>query len=333
MAGERILVVEDNEMNMKLFRDVLQAKGYSTLEATTGEDAVELAQAFDPALVLMDVHLPGIDGVEALAHLRGDERTSAIPVVALTAQAMSGDRKRFLEVGFDGYLSKPVDLVELIRVVESTAFGPPPANDRQTEALLSTRRRLVLAAAADRGRIERELHDGVQQRLAALAGELQQARRLVERDPGAAAPLIDDMAREVAAALGAARTLAHRIHPPLLHAGGLRTALRTTAAMLDVPTRVEVPEELDLPSELAVVLYFSCADTLEHLGGSTKIAITVRRQEDDAVFAILAEGSDVPDTDLTPVRDRLEALGGRLTVDSEPGRTVITGRLPDPGSV
>ena len=70
MAGERILVVEDNETSMKLFRDVLQAKGYSTLEATTGEDAVELARTRDPALVLMDVQLPGIDGVEALAQLR-----------------------------------------------------------------------------------------------------------------------------------------------------------------------------------------------------------------------------------------------------------------------
>ena len=122
MAGERILVVEDNETNMKLFRDVLQAKGYITLEATTGEDAVELARTLGPALVLMDVQLPGIDGIEALAQLRGDARTSAIPVVALTAQAMRGDSERFLDVGFDGYLSKPVDIVELIRVVEGTAI-------------------------------------------------------------------------------------------------------------------------------------------------------------------------------------------------------------------
>ena len=118
MAGERVLVVEDNEKNMKLFRDVLQATGYSTLEATTGEDAVELALSHEPALVLMDVQLPGIDGVEALARLRRDERTASIPVLALTAQAMSGDRERFLEVGFDGYLSKPVDVAELLQAVQ-----------------------------------------------------------------------------------------------------------------------------------------------------------------------------------------------------------------------
>jgi two-component system, cell cycle response regulator DivK len=117
MLGERVLIVEDNEKNMKLVRDVLQASGYSTFEATTGEQAVELALVHEPALVLMDVQLPGIDGVETLEKLRQDERTSSIPVLALTAQAMSGDRERFLEAGFDGYLAKPVDVGELIETV------------------------------------------------------------------------------------------------------------------------------------------------------------------------------------------------------------------------
>ena len=118
MAGERVLIVEDNEKNMKLFRDVLEATGYDTIEATTGEEAVELALSNTPALVLMDVQLPGIDGVEALARLRSDERTESVPVVALTAQAMYGDRERFLGVGFDGYLSKPVNVSELLVAVE-----------------------------------------------------------------------------------------------------------------------------------------------------------------------------------------------------------------------
>jgi two-component system cell cycle response regulator DivK len=117
MVGERVLIVEDNEKNTKLFRDVLQATGYSTVEATSGEDAIELAVAREPALVLMDVQLPGIDGVETLRRLRSDQRTAGIPVLALTAQAMSGDSERFLDVGFDGYLSKPVDIVELIQAV------------------------------------------------------------------------------------------------------------------------------------------------------------------------------------------------------------------------
>jgi two-component system cell cycle response regulator DivK len=117
MAGEQILVVEDNERNMKLVRDVLQAKGYTTLEATTGRQAVELATEHDPALVLMDIRLPDIDGVEALGRLRTDARTASIPVLAVTAQAMQGDRERFLAAGFDGYLAKPVNIVELVDTV------------------------------------------------------------------------------------------------------------------------------------------------------------------------------------------------------------------------
>jgi two-component system cell cycle response regulator DivK len=117
MAGELVLVVEDNEKNMKLLRDVLTAKGYRVLEATSGEEAVTHAAAAAPGLVLMDVQLPGIDGVEALRRVRADARTARIPVLALTAQAMEGDRDRFLAAGFDGYLSKPVDIGELLATV------------------------------------------------------------------------------------------------------------------------------------------------------------------------------------------------------------------------
>jgi two-component system, cell cycle response regulator DivK len=116
-ARPRILVVEDNDKNMKLVRDVLNAKGYETLEATCGEDAVTLAIEHRPALVLMDVQLPGIDGVEALARLRADARTASIPVLALTAQAMQGDRERFRVAGFDDYLAKPIDMFELLGAV------------------------------------------------------------------------------------------------------------------------------------------------------------------------------------------------------------------------
>jgi len=118
MAGELVLVVEDNEKNMKLFRDVLQATGYRTLEADSGEHALELAAQHAPDLVLMDAQLPGIDGFEALRRLRADERTAGACVVALTAQAMAGDRERFLEAGFDGYISKPVDVPEFIVTVK-----------------------------------------------------------------------------------------------------------------------------------------------------------------------------------------------------------------------
>jgi two-component system cell cycle response regulator DivK len=123
MTDLQILVVEDNERNMRLFRDVLQAAGHRTLEATTGGGAVELATEHGPDLVLMDIQLPDIDGIEALGRLRADERTRAVPVLALTAQAMAGDRERFLAAGFDGYLSKPVNIADLVDTVNRYRGG------------------------------------------------------------------------------------------------------------------------------------------------------------------------------------------------------------------
>src|SRR5688500_2966852 len=102
MAGELILIVEDNERNMKLARDILQVKGYRTLEAGTAEAGLELAAEHHPDLVLMDIQLPDLGGEEALARLRADPATVSIPVVALTAQAMAGDERRLLAAGFDG---------------------------------------------------------------------------------------------------------------------------------------------------------------------------------------------------------------------------------------
>ena len=125
MTDARVLVVEDNEKNMKLFRDVLAATGYRTLEATTGGQAVDLATEHLPDLVLMDIQLPDIDGVEALGRLRADERTATLPVLALTAQAMEGDRERFLAAGFDGYLSKPVNVADFVATVRRYCEGSP----------------------------------------------------------------------------------------------------------------------------------------------------------------------------------------------------------------
>jgi two-component system cell cycle response regulator DivK len=123
MTGERVLIVEDNEKNMKLVREVLQATGYLTLEAASGVRAVELAAEQAPDLVLIDIQLPDIDGVEVVRRLRADERTASIPAVAVTAQAMHGDRERYLAAGFDGYLSKPMDIVELLVTVKQHCDG------------------------------------------------------------------------------------------------------------------------------------------------------------------------------------------------------------------
>jgi len=112
-------------MNMKLFRDVLIATGYRAIEATSGGEAIALAVEHAPDLVLMDIQLPDFDGIEALRRLRTDERTAAIPVLAVTAQAMLGDRERFLAAGFDGYVAKPVNVGELIGTVQQHCGGSP----------------------------------------------------------------------------------------------------------------------------------------------------------------------------------------------------------------
>jgi two-component system, cell cycle response regulator DivK len=117
MAGELILIVEDNEKNLKLVRDLLQVKGYRTLEAETAELGIRLARQHTPELILMDIQLPGIDGVTALGQLRADSVTVKIPVIALTAFAMQDERQRFRSAGFDGDLVKPINIQELLAVV------------------------------------------------------------------------------------------------------------------------------------------------------------------------------------------------------------------------
>ena len=122
----RILVVEDNELNLKLIRDVLGYAGYEVVEARTGEQGVELAAECLPDLVLMDLQLPGIDGIEALRQLRASPLTQDVPVVAVTAFAMREDRERALRAGFDGYLEKPFGVRELpVQVRSFLPTGSP----------------------------------------------------------------------------------------------------------------------------------------------------------------------------------------------------------------
>jgi two-component system, cell cycle response regulator DivK len=114
-----ILIVEDNEKNLKLVRDVLQVKGYSTVEAGTGEDGVALARERHPDLILMDIQLPGISGIEALRILRADPATATIPTIAVTASVMQQDRNQITEAGFDGYIGKPLNLKEFLEAVKA----------------------------------------------------------------------------------------------------------------------------------------------------------------------------------------------------------------------
>jgi two-component system, cell cycle response regulator DivK len=128
MADELILIVEDNENNRMLVRDVLQSRGYRTEETDTGEEGVRLAQASRPALILMDIQLPGINGMEALRLLRADAATRDIPVMAVTASAMTQDRQKIMSAGFDAYQTKPINVREFVEAVRAAlAKHQPPA--------------------------------------------------------------------------------------------------------------------------------------------------------------------------------------------------------------
>jgi two-component system cell cycle response regulator DivK len=118
-----ILIVEDNEKNLKLVRDVLQVKGYRTLDTTTAEEGIKVAVEKKPDLILMDIQLPGMNGIEALKVLRADPATSAIPVIAVTASVMQQDRTLITEAGFDAYVSKPISIKEFLEAVNKTLAG------------------------------------------------------------------------------------------------------------------------------------------------------------------------------------------------------------------
>ena len=121
MSERNILVVEDNDMNMQLVEFLLEEGGYRIVKATSGEEALAITRngsGAAPDLILMDIHLPGMDGLSVVRAIKSDERTSRIPILALTAHAMRGDKDRFLEAGCDGYISKPIDVKTFIASIE-----------------------------------------------------------------------------------------------------------------------------------------------------------------------------------------------------------------------
>ena len=119
MPGETILVVEDNALNMELITDILESNEYRVLQATTGREALELVRTDPPALILMDIQLPGLDGLTVTGVLKDDEKTRDIPVIALTAHAMRGDEEKARQAGCDGYISKPIDTRELPKTIRA----------------------------------------------------------------------------------------------------------------------------------------------------------------------------------------------------------------------
>lgn len=204
--------------------------------------------------------------------------------------------------------------------------------------LRASRERLVVAADADHRRIERDLHEVVQQHLVALAVNLQLCGPLLDADPAAAKPLLDEMRRDVQQALDDTTRLAERVYPPLLEIGGLAAALRSAAVSAGIAASVAVSAGPTCPPEVVRTVYLCWLDALDRAVRGTRATVTVREEEGALSFELVNEGArpaaagGEARAGLDGLRDRVEALGGRLTVDT--GRARMYGSLPvmpDPG--
>jgi signal transduction histidine kinase len=193
--------------------------------------------------------------------------------------------------------------------------------------LHASRKRLAVAHDAERRRIERDLHERVQQHLVALAANLQVATGLVDADPEAAKTYLEAIGRDVQLALEEAGKIAQRVYPPLLEMGGLAAALRSASVSANVPTRIDVEARAAYPPEVARAVYFCCLEVLEGAAAGAEAAVTVRSELAALVFEVVADCNS--DLDFDRLRDPIEALGGRLTIGSQAGRgTRVAGSVP-----
>ena len=196
----------------------------------------------------------------------------------------------------------------------------------EVDELRASRERIVRAEDDERRSLERDLHDGSQQDLIALAVNLQLARELIGRDPGAATDLLDEMGRDVQRTIEKTAQLAQRIYPPLLETGGLGAALRAAAVATGVRTEITA-EVAKLPAATAGTVYFCWLDALEGARGSGLATIAVVADDGVATFEI-GGGQALPDQVLARMRDRVEAIGGGLTMEPSSDGWTAVGRLP-----
>jgi len=194
--------------------------------------------------------------------------------------------------------------------------------------LRASRKRLVVGDDAERRRIERDLHQGVQQHLVALATNLQLSAGLIGADPLAAKTLLEEVARDVGLALDEAQKLAQRIYPPLLDSGGLAVAIRSAAASANVPTRLDVDAHAAYPPEVARTVYVCCVEVFERAAAGTTAVVKVHDEGAALAFEVVAD-CGTSDVEMVQLRDRVEGLGGRLTIESQAGRrTRVAGSIP-----
>ena len=238
-----------------------------------------------------------------------------------------------------GELARQVALALHNARLDSALQASFEALQRQADELRASRARIVTSADAERRRIERDLHDGAQQRLVALMFRVEETRALAGSDPEGALAALDELKAELQSALDEVRDLAHGIYPPLLSDGGLGEALPATAARATIGCRVESDGVGRYSSELEAAVYFCCTEALQnaskHAGEGAQASISIREEAGRLVFAVEDDGAGFDPAGpgrgigLTNMRDRLGAIGGQLEVDSAPGRgTRVVGVVP-----
>jgi signal transduction histidine kinase len=305
--------------------------------ALSTADAAALARAGVRATAWLRVWLPQL--VETRGELRAVPVTHARELLGLIV--VRRDARPFTEA--DERILPPVAR-QVGLVLHNVRLGSElqASHDelrRQADELRASRSRVVAAADAERRRIERDLHDGAQQHLVALAVNLRLARELAESDPRRSRAVLEELSGDVRTAIDEFRDLAHGVYPPLLVAQGLGEGLRSAAARSPLPAKVEARGVGRYPPEVEATLYFCCLEALQnagkHAGSAARASVRVWEEQDRLLFEVADDGvgfdtdAHPPGAGLTNMSDRLGALGGRLSITSAPGAgTRVAGAVP-----
>jgi signal transduction histidine kinase len=357
--AERVLVVDDNrDMRDYLFR--LLSPYFAVDVAGSGSEALAMAVSDPPSIIITDGMMPGLDGLGLVHAIRREPRTCDIPVMLISARADLESRLQAIDSGADDYFVKPLAGRELVIRVHATLDSSrlrsehAEARGRERERALredelrrllddlrGAQRRVAAAADAERQRIERNLHDGAQQRLMAIRLELGLLGERLEQDPDAARSELDRLHSELNEALQELRELAHGLYPPLLASDGLHAALAGAALHAAIPVTVEGDAIARLPRAIESAAYFACLEALQnaakHGGDGARANVHLKVSRHALTFSVSDDGNGF-DADaishghgLVNLHDRLGALGGGAEVTSAPGQgTTVRGRIPLP---
>lgn len=353
----RLLVVEDNADMGDYLRRLLTPE-FSVQLARDGTEALGLVDGNPPSLVISDVMMPDTDGFALIRELRSTPRTRCVPVILLSARADAESSQHALDLGADDYITKPFVANELRARIRATLENTRRRTDAaaaqarvqergrhegELRALLNdlraAQRRVVAAGDAERRRIERDLHDGAQQRLMAVRLELGLLEEQLQEETHAAVRQLAPLRRELDEALEELRELAHGLYPPLLASDGLEAALTAVGRRSPLPVRVDAPGLTRAPRAIESTAYFCCIEALQnaakHAGPGAHVTIKLAMKDHCLAFSVEDDGMgfdpDVvrPGQGLVNLRDRLSGLGGSAEIRSAPGAgTSLAGQIP-----